>query len=101
MLRGDDNHHLWRNGRLWWVAFVALADGVRQVRIRQSLKTDDVEIARARRDALIEEYEQRAGWVVPRRIQSRRNAQRSRADVNVGPYESRVDPHAERVGADL
>jgi hypothetical protein len=74
MLRGDLNHHLWRNGRLWWVAFVALADGVRQVRIRQSLKTDDVEVARARRDALLEEYGQREGWVVPRRIQSRRDA---------------------------
>jgi hypothetical protein len=72
MSRGDINHHLWRNGRLWWVAFVALADGVRQVRIRQSLKTDDVEVARARRDALIDEYEHREGWIVPRRIQSRR-----------------------------
>lgn len=60
-----DNHHLWRNGRLWWVAFVAHADGVHQVRIRQSLKTDDVEVARARRDALIREYQERAGWVVP------------------------------------
>lgn len=72
MSRDDDNHHLWRNGRLWWVAFVALADGVRQVRIRQSLKTDDVEVARARRDALIEEYMQRVGWVVPLRMPSRR-----------------------------
>jgi hypothetical protein len=74
MSRGDVNHHLWRNGRLWWVAFVALADGVHQVRIRQSLKTDDVEVARARRDALLEEYGRRDGWVVPRRIQARRDA---------------------------
>ncbi len=73
MSRGDLNHHLWRNGRLWWVAFVALVDGVRQVRIRQSLKTDDVELARARRDALLDDYQQRVGWVVPRRIQSRRD----------------------------
>jgi hypothetical protein len=83
MARDDINHHLWRNGRLWWVAFVALADGVRQVRIRQSLKTDDVELARARRDALLEEYGQRAGWVVPRRIQSRRDA--GEAAAPVGP----------------
>ena len=80
MSRGDLNHHLWRNGRLWWVAFVALADGVRQVRIRQSLKTDDVEVARARRDALLAEYEHREGWVVPRRLQGRRSA----GDASVG-----------------
>jgi hypothetical protein len=72
MSRGDDNHHLWRNGRLWWVAFVALVEGAQQVRIRQSLGTDDVEVARARRDALLEEYAARAGWVVPMRLQSRR-----------------------------
>jgi len=81
MSRGDLNHHLWRNGRLWWVAFVALADGVRQVRIRQSLKTDDVEVVRARRDALLAEYEHREGWVVPRRIQARRAAAAAAAPV--------------------
>jgi hypothetical protein len=77
MSRGEQNHHLWRNGRLWWVAFVAIADGVRQVRIRQSLKTDDVEVARVRRDELIQEYERRSGWVVPRRIQARRDSARA------------------------
>jgi hypothetical protein len=45
MSRPHDNHHLWRNGRFWWVAFAAL-DGVRQVRA----------------------YERRAGWAVPLRI---------------------------------
>ena len=76
MSRYDDNHHLWRNGRFWWVAFVAVIDGVRQVRIRQSLKTDDVSMARARRDALIREYEQRAGCVVPLRMQTREGEER-------------------------
>jgi hypothetical protein len=84
MSRRDDNHHLWRNGRLWWVAFVAIADGVRQVRIRQSLKTDDVEVARARRDALIEEYGRRDGWVVPLRIQARPR-ELAGGDVQAGP----------------
>jgi hypothetical protein len=65
----DSNHHLWRNGRLWWVAFVAVVDGVRQVRIRQSLKTDDVVVARQRRDAVIEAYARRDGWFVPLRMQ--------------------------------
>jgi hypothetical protein len=67
----DVNHHLWRNGRFWWVAFVALEDGIRQVRVRQSLKTDDIAEARVRRDELIAEYTARAGWAVPLRMQSR------------------------------
>lgn len=79
MPRSDDNHHLWRNGRFWWVAFVAL-DGVRQIRVRQSLKTDDVHVARARRDALIREYEQRAGWEVPLRIQTREERRERQID---------------------
>jgi len=76
----DPNHHLWRNGRYWWVAFVALVDGVRQVRVRQSLKTDDVQEARQRRDALIREYGERAGWAIPLRMQTRSNGSHSPLD---------------------
>ena len=49
----DPNHHLWRNGRLWWAAFTVIHDGWRQERVRVSLKTADVEIARHRRDKLL------------------------------------------------
>ncbi|MGE0191736.1 MAG: hypothetical protein AB7T63_06795 [Planctomycetota bacterium] len=50
----DPDHHLWRNGRLWWIAMtVESADGERW-RVRRSLKTADLEEARRRRDALIE-----------------------------------------------
>jgi hypothetical protein len=48
----DPDHHLWRNGRLWWVAFTVLEDGWRQRRVRLSLQTDDVAVARRRRDQL-------------------------------------------------
>jgi hypothetical protein len=48
----DPDHHLWRNGRLWWVAFTVLEDGWRQRRVRLSLQTDDVEVARKRREQL-------------------------------------------------
>jgi hypothetical protein len=48
------NHHLWRNGRLWWVTFTVIKDGWRQERVRKSLGTDDVELARLRRDGLFE-----------------------------------------------
>jgi hypothetical protein len=46
------DHHLWRNGRFWWVAFTLIHDGWRQERVRRSLKTTDVMEARRRRDEL-------------------------------------------------
>lgn len=47
------NHHLWRNGRFWWIAYTVIIDGWRQERIRHSLKTDDLIDARHRRDDLL------------------------------------------------
>ncbi len=57
-LPGDVNpdHHLWHNGRFWWVAFTLIHDGWRQERVRRSLKTADVAEARRRRDALFGQY---------------------------------------------
>jgi hypothetical protein len=52
----NPNHHLWRNGRLWWVAFTVVYDGWRQERIRRSLGTADVEEARRRRDDVLLQY---------------------------------------------
>ncbi|MBW2271602.1 MAG: hypothetical protein JRH16_23890 [Deltaproteobacteria bacterium] len=49
----DPDHHLWRNGRLWWVAFTVIHDGWRQERVRVSLQTDNVDTARRRRDDLL------------------------------------------------
>jgi hypothetical protein len=48
----NPNHHLWKNGRLWWIAFTLIHDGWRQERIRQSLGTDNELEARRRRDAI-------------------------------------------------
>ena len=53
---GPDTHHLWRNRRTWWIAFTIVLDGYRQERIRQSLGTRDLGVARERRDALLREY---------------------------------------------
>ena len=47
------NHHLWRNGRLWWIAYTLIYDGWRQERVRQSLGTADVLEARRRRDSIL------------------------------------------------
>ena len=49
----NPNHHLWRNGRLWWIAFTLIHDGWRQERVRQSLGTDNLPEARRRRDAML------------------------------------------------
>jgi len=54
--RGSDaqNHHLWRNGRLWWIAFTVHTPDGRGLRIRRSLGTTDVLEARIRRDEIFE-----------------------------------------------
>jgi hypothetical protein len=51
--RANPNHHLWRNGRLWWIAYTVLHDGWRQERVRHSLHTSDIVEARARRDDIL------------------------------------------------
>lgn len=57
----DPDHHLWRNGRRWWVAFSVVEDGWRQERVRLSLGTDCRDEARALRDALFARLESGGG----------------------------------------
>src|SRR3982751_5950332 len=57
----NPNHHLWKNGRLWWLAVTLLHDGWRQERVRQSLGTDDVLEARRRRDLVLARLARPAG----------------------------------------
>jgi hypothetical protein len=52
----DADHHLWRNGRLWWIAFTVHLPGWRKDRVRFSLHTDDIDEARHRRDEVLREY---------------------------------------------
>ena len=35
--QSDPDHHLWRNGRLWWIAFTVHLPGWQKERIRRSL----------------------------------------------------------------
>lgn len=51
------DHHLWRNGRLYWVAFTVHLPGWRKERIRRSLGTADLEEARRRRDLVFAQVE--------------------------------------------
>jgi hypothetical protein len=52
------DHHLWKNGRLFWVAFTVHLPGWRKERVRRSLGTEDLGEARRRRDALFAQLEQ-------------------------------------------
>ncbi len=56
----NPDHHLWRNGRVWWLHYTLdLGDG-RTRRVRLSLETRDVEEARRRRDRIFELISRRA-----------------------------------------
>ena len=53
----DPNHHLWRNGRLWWIAFTVHKNDWTAERVRRSLETDDLSEARRRRDRILSGYD--------------------------------------------
>ena len=69
----DPDHHLWRNGRLWWVAFTVHLPGWQKERVRLSLGTDDLGEARQRRDQLLSEYPHRRGCELSLRIGGRKS----------------------------
>jgi hypothetical protein len=65
------DHHLWQNGRIWWVAFTFHTSDGRKHRVRRTLATSDVGAARSRRDALLGEYARRPGWRLALRFVAR------------------------------
>ena len=75
----DPDHHLWRNGRLWWVAFTVHLPGWQKERVRLSLGTDDVVEARRRRDDLLRRYPDARGCELSLRLSPRRGGQRREA----------------------
>jgi hypothetical protein len=68
----DPDHHLWRNGRLWWVAFTVHLPGWQKERVRVSLGTADLAEARRRRDQLLREYPAARGCELSLRIAGRK-----------------------------
>jgi len=64
----DPDHHLWRNGRLWWVAFTVHLPGWRKERVRTSLRTADLAEARRRRDDLLSRYPSARGCELSLRL---------------------------------
>jgi hypothetical protein len=70
----DPDHHLWRNGRLWWIAFT-VHRGHQQERVRFSLETDDVVEARRLRDRALALCQQARDCEVSLRFAARRARQ--------------------------
>jgi len=64
----NPDHHLWRNGRVWWVAFTFHTHEGRKHRVRRSLATFEAREARAKRDALLAQYASRPGWTLALRF---------------------------------
>ena len=48
----NPNHHLWNNNGVWWLHYTVYPTSVTSERVRKSLRTRSLEIARARRDQL-------------------------------------------------
>jgi len=55
------NHHLWNNHGTWWIHYTLDLDGLRARRVRRSLKTKEVAVARALRDHFLLGPDLRAG----------------------------------------
>jgi len=52
----NPNHHLWNNNGTWYIHYTVYPTPVTAERIRRSLRTRDVNEARARRDHLFRQY---------------------------------------------
>jgi hypothetical protein len=68
----DPDHHLWRNGRLWWVAFTVHLPSWQKERVRLSLGTPDLAEARRRRDELLRLYPEARCCELSLRLEGRR-----------------------------
>lgn len=60
----NERHHLFRNGRLWWIHFTVHHSGFKKHRARLPLGTASLPEAINRRDALFAQV-QREGYEIP------------------------------------
>lgn len=49
----NPNHHLWNNNGVWFVHYTVHPDALTAQRVRRSLGTRDLAVARERRDQLL------------------------------------------------
>ncbi len=66
----NPNHHLWNNNGTWFLHYTVYPTPFTKERIRRSLGTKDVEVARQRRDAFFRHLtsQEVATSLVPRRV---------------------------------
>lgn len=63
----DPNHHLWNNHGIWFVAYTIHPTPVTKQRIRETLQTRCVELARVRRDEILARWAARGILAVSRK----------------------------------
>jgi hypothetical protein len=69
---GCPDHHLWRNGNVWWVAFTVHLPGWQKERVRFSLGTTELAEARRRRDEVLRRYPDERDCTLSLRFEPRR-----------------------------
>src|SRR5947199_8294419 len=55
--QGNPNHHLWNNHGTWFLHYTVHPTPYTKERVRRSLGTKDLDVARARRDSFFEQFE--------------------------------------------
>lgn len=90
----NPNHNIWNNNGTWWCHYTVHHEDYTKERVRVSLGTNDVQIARALRDFLMEATPKIAGNIPRMRGQAM-------PDIWPDVSESRAvaDPHEYRAGA--
>lgn len=53
IIGSNPNHHLWNNNGTWWLHYTRYPDAITKERVRRSLRTHDLQEARALRDAML------------------------------------------------
>lgn len=53
----NPNHHLWNNHGTWFLHYTVHPTPYTKERVRRSLGTKDLNVARARRDSFFEQFE--------------------------------------------
>jgi hypothetical protein len=56
----NPNHHLWNNHGTWFLHYTVHPTPYTKERVRRSLGTKDLEVARARRDSFFDQFEANA-----------------------------------------
>jgi hypothetical protein len=61
----NPNHHLWNNHGTWFLHYTVHPTPYTKERVRRSLGTKDLDIARARRDSFFDQFEANATKLAP------------------------------------